>query len=371
MAEQTTDRRTQLALWTHRFSAMIGAGVSLRLCLATLEQEPSTPDLRDVTRGLGERVEQGETMTQALAHWPDLFDEDYLSSVRMGEIGGILDDTLAHLADRMARGLAPVPVTPGHISRAEVAEWLWRLAKMLESGVPLLSALGTLAEIGPPILRRVSQEMREEVGVGGALAPDDEEAPLAAQPALWRYPGLFHPTTLRLFGFAVWFGPFAARVLKAAELLETEALLEIQGKLSPLPLPEPPGEVAAPPQAASDHPVVRQVNALLGDAIRGGARWVILRPGDAAAGQADLSMEGAGSPYAVVALTQYDQVTRRLKVMAGLDPFVRDDRQAYLTSEIHVRHEGQDYRVHLRSAGRLHADEIHLSLSKGDGALQV
>ena len=371
MGKETTDRRTQLTLWTRRFSALVDAGVSLRLCLATLEQEPSTPDLRDVTRELGERVEQGETMSQALSNWPDLFDEDYLSSFRMGEIGGVLDDALSHLVGRMERGLAPVPVTPGHISRAEVAEWVWRLAKMLEAGVPLLSALGTLAEIGPPVLRRVSQEMREEVGVGGALAPDDENASLATQPALWRYPGLFHPTTLRLFGFAVWFGPFAPRVLKAAELLEAEALLEIQGKLSPLALPEPAGAVPAPSQTASAHPVVRQVNALLGDAIRGGARWVSLRPGDAGAGQAGLTAEGAVSPYAVVALTQYDQVTRRLKVMAGLDPFVRDDRQAYLTSEIHVRHEGQDYRLHLRSAGRLQGDEIHLSLSKGEGAVQV
>ncbi len=87
-----------LTMFCRQFSTMINAGVSLVRCLAVLEQQAGSANLKAVIREVQHNVENGETLTRALAYFPNIFSNLFIGLVRAGEVGGVLDDTLERLA---------------------------------------------------------------------------------------------------------------------------------------------------------------------------------------------------------------------------------------------------------------------------------
>jgi hypothetical protein len=356
----------ELVIWTERSAAMVESGVSVMHAMDLLAQEETTPSLRAVTRDLMAKVEAGATLSQAMGDWPQVFGEQYVGLVISGEIGGILDIALRRVAERMEAGL----LVPGWeesrpLTRADLAEWCWQFAQMLKAGVPPLYALRTLAKTTHPALRRVSEEAVEEVQSGGSLAPERDDIPADELPVLWRHPEIFTPTVRELIGFGVWFGPLDQHLLRAAGLLDAEARAEREGKLRPLTT------VAAPPRPTSvealkeEHPVVREVNDLFKAAIEKGAQWITLEPAEGGAGEATLTR--GGDTLATITLPRYEQVVRRVKVIADIDPFAQDDRR----SQIHLGYEGRKYFLSVHSRPAAGGGRLALQFGEKDGTVEL
>jgi hypothetical protein len=352
----------ELMIWTRRFAAMIDSGVSLMHAMDLLAQEETTPSLRAVTRDLMAKVETGATLSQAMGDWPQVFGEHYVGLVIFGEIGGILQIGLRRAAERMEAGLLVQGWEEGRpLTRADVAEWCWQFAHLLKAGVPPLHAVKTLTRTAHPALRRVSEQIVDELEAGGSLAPDREVAPPAPIPAIWRYRGLFSPTVRELIGFAVWFGPLDQGLLRVAELLEHEAQAERDGKLPPLPTaglePEqaPTGEVH----------IIREVNLLITGAVEKGAQWITMEPKGAGAGEATLTR--SAETLTTVKLARYEEMVRRVKIMADIDPFAQEERR----SQIHIRCHGGNYLilVHSRPAGG--GGRVTMEFREDDGTVQL
>ncbi|HEY3415271.1 MAG TPA: type II secretion system F family protein [Armatimonadota bacterium] len=87
-----------LTMFCRQFSTMINAGVSLVRCLAVLEQQAGSPNLKAVIREVQYSVEGGETLTRSLSRFPRIFTNLFIGLVRAGEVGGVLDETLERLA---------------------------------------------------------------------------------------------------------------------------------------------------------------------------------------------------------------------------------------------------------------------------------
>ncbi|HEY3379925.1 MAG TPA: type II secretion system F family protein, partial [Armatimonadota bacterium] len=87
-----------LTIFCRQFATMIGAGVGLVRCLAVLEQQAASASLKTVIREIQFSVEGGETLTRSLAQFPKVFSSLFVGLVRAGEVGGVLEDTLARLA---------------------------------------------------------------------------------------------------------------------------------------------------------------------------------------------------------------------------------------------------------------------------------
>jgi type IV pilus assembly protein PilC len=83
-----------------RFSEMIDQGTSLVRCLLALAQEQKGERFRDAIDRIREEVEQGSTLSRAMAQHPDIFDPSYVSTVRRGEVDGELEVALQQLAGR-------------------------------------------------------------------------------------------------------------------------------------------------------------------------------------------------------------------------------------------------------------------------------
>ncbi|MCX6728336.1 MAG: type II secretion system F family protein [Candidatus Saccharibacteria bacterium] len=97
----------QLVMFTRQLSAMISAGVPLLRALTALSDHLSdSPLLREILLGVIKNVEAGSTFGDALAKYPDNFDDIYVNMVRAGEAAGILDEILQRLATQQEKSMS-------------------------------------------------------------------------------------------------------------------------------------------------------------------------------------------------------------------------------------------------------------------------
>lgn len=99
------DRRA-LALLTRELSALLHAGVPLDRALEILGDIVDKKRLRDAIERILEQVRAGDSLADAMATRPQDFPNFYTSMVKAGEIGGVLDNVLARLAEFLERSQA-------------------------------------------------------------------------------------------------------------------------------------------------------------------------------------------------------------------------------------------------------------------------
>lgn len=89
----------ELPVFTRQFSAMLAAGMPLVQTLVAMEEQTDSKNFKPIINGIRTRVEGGAMYSESLAYYPTIFDDLYISMMRAGEIGGILPDTSARVAD--------------------------------------------------------------------------------------------------------------------------------------------------------------------------------------------------------------------------------------------------------------------------------
>ena len=97
----------QLVMFTRQLSAMVGAGVPLLRALTSLSDHVAeNPTLKKMLAGVIGDVEGGSTLGDALAKYPNTFNDVYVNMVRAGEAAGILEEILARLALQQEKSTA-------------------------------------------------------------------------------------------------------------------------------------------------------------------------------------------------------------------------------------------------------------------------
>lgn len=87
-----------LAIFCRQFSTMIDAGVSLVRCLSVLGEQTISPKLRRIIADVETEVQGGQTLSKAIAKYPNVFSNLFVGLVRAGEIGGALEESLQRLS---------------------------------------------------------------------------------------------------------------------------------------------------------------------------------------------------------------------------------------------------------------------------------
>ena len=88
-----------LAQTTRQLADLLGGGLPLLSALSLLARQTEHRSLRGVVEALAEAVREGRALSEALADHPAIFPPLYLGMVRAGEVGGVLEQSLAHLAE--------------------------------------------------------------------------------------------------------------------------------------------------------------------------------------------------------------------------------------------------------------------------------
>lgn len=96
-------RPKNLMILTRQLATLVDAGLPLLRGLRILLKQEKVPALREALTGMGEAVEGGSTFSEALAQYPRIFDKLFVSMVKAGEAGGVLEVVLLRLAEFMEK----------------------------------------------------------------------------------------------------------------------------------------------------------------------------------------------------------------------------------------------------------------------------
>src|SRR5207237_9509650 len=92
--------RQQLVAFTRQLSTLQDAGLPILRSLQILEEQQKPGLLKAIIGGVGDEVEGGGTLSDAMSKYPKAFDKLYVNMINAGEAGGVL-----HL----------IPARPAHV----------------------------------------------------------------------------------------------------------------------------------------------------------------------------------------------------------------------------------------------------------------
>jgi len=95
-----------IAIFSRQFSTMVGAGLSLVRALDILEKQSEDKKFKEIIRDVRLRVEGGAALAEAFAQHPNTFSELFINLTHAGEVGGVLDETLARVAEFLEKDQA-------------------------------------------------------------------------------------------------------------------------------------------------------------------------------------------------------------------------------------------------------------------------
>ena len=91
-------RKKDLPMFTRQLSAMLSSGMPLVQSILALEDQSSRKSFCEVLAKVRQKVEGGAMYSEALADYPQVFDELYVNMMRAGESGGMLAETCDRVA---------------------------------------------------------------------------------------------------------------------------------------------------------------------------------------------------------------------------------------------------------------------------------
>lgn len=91
-----------ISTFTRQLSTMIGAGLPITEALLILRSQSNGAMQKVVAQILAD-VEAGESLSSAMNKHPKIFTRTYLSLVKSGEVGGVMDAVLLRLADTLEK----------------------------------------------------------------------------------------------------------------------------------------------------------------------------------------------------------------------------------------------------------------------------
>jgi type IV pilus assembly protein PilC len=91
----------ELAVFSRQFATMVNAGLTLLRALAILSEQVENPKLARAVKQIKVDVENGSSLSNAMARHPRIFPPLMVSMVRAGESGGFLDTTLIEVANNL------------------------------------------------------------------------------------------------------------------------------------------------------------------------------------------------------------------------------------------------------------------------------
>jgi len=88
-----------LMIFTRQLATLIDSGLPLLRSLNVLSKQERDPVLKRTTEALAESVQGGSTFSDSLTQHPRIFNQLYISMVKAGELGGVLEVVLTRLAE--------------------------------------------------------------------------------------------------------------------------------------------------------------------------------------------------------------------------------------------------------------------------------
>ena len=87
-----------MVVFTRQFATLISSGMSLLESLIVLEKQTTNPKFKTIISEIRMYVESGHSLSESMERYPNVFNRLFVSLIRAGEAGGLLDRTMNDLA---------------------------------------------------------------------------------------------------------------------------------------------------------------------------------------------------------------------------------------------------------------------------------
>jgi len=137
-----------LTIFYRQFSTMVNAGLTLVNSLDILSEQVENAALAKTINNVKSDVEAGTTLAEAMEKRKNVFPELYISMIKAGEIGGVLDEILSKIADLLEKEFAlkqkvkSAMSYPAFVAGAAVIMSVFMLAFILPQFVGVFSQFG-------------------------------------------------------------------------------------------------------------------------------------------------------------------------------------------------------------------------------------
>ena len=137
-----------LVVFTRQLATMIDAGLAMVQSLQALAEQTTNKAMRDVIRDVCNKVEGGDSFSEALRRHPKVFDRLYSSMVDAGEKGGMLAEILARLATflenraRMNKKIKSAMMYPTVVTVVAISITIFLLIKVVPVFGEIFSGFG-------------------------------------------------------------------------------------------------------------------------------------------------------------------------------------------------------------------------------------
>jgi type IV pilus assembly protein PilC len=155
-----------LTIFSRQFASMINAGLAMLRALTVLEEQTENKKLAEVISQVRADVEAGIALSDSLEKFPKVFNRLYVSMVRAGEIGGVLDEVLNRIAgqlekdDEIRRTVKSAMVYPILISCFAVVVMIGMLLFLIPVFAGMYDELGGQLPLLTRIMMQASNIMR-------------------------------------------------------------------------------------------------------------------------------------------------------------------------------------------------------------------
>lgn len=157
----------ELVLFSRQLSTLVSAGVPLVQGLTILEEQVETKNFKAIVHTIREDIEAGQSITDALKKHPNAFSELYVSMIRAGEVGGILDVILERLsaylesAEALRAKVKGALVYPAVVSSIAAGVTLFLLMFVIPTFAKIFSGFGAELPFLTRILINISDALRK------------------------------------------------------------------------------------------------------------------------------------------------------------------------------------------------------------------
>ncbi|MDD4907768.1 MAG: type II secretion system F family protein [Candidatus Omnitrophica bacterium] len=90
-------RPQDILLFTRQLATLLKSGISLTSAVMSIREQTKNKIMRDVLEQINKDIQGGVSLSDSLAKHPDVFSEFFVSMIKVGETGGILEEVLDRL----------------------------------------------------------------------------------------------------------------------------------------------------------------------------------------------------------------------------------------------------------------------------------
>ncbi len=91
-------KKQEVILFTRQLATLIRSGMPLLPSLSTICEQTTNKKFKVILEDVRQSVQNGESLSDAMAKYPAVFSELFVSMIKVGEAGGIMDQVLDRLA---------------------------------------------------------------------------------------------------------------------------------------------------------------------------------------------------------------------------------------------------------------------------------